>query len=35
VPLDIPGKIILVTEELFRSLDAQEELAINALHKTD
>lgn len=27
VPIKIPGKIVLVTEELFRSLDAQEALA--------
>lgn len=28
VPVNIPGKIVLVTEELFRSLDAQEALAL-------
>jgi hypothetical protein len=28
VPINIPGKIVLVTEELFRSLDAQEALAL-------
>ena len=28
VPINIPGKIVLVTEELFRSLDAQEALVL-------
>jgi hypothetical protein len=28
VPINIPGKIVLVTEELLRSLDAQEALAL-------
>ena len=28
VPINVPGKIVFVTEELFRSLDAQEELAL-------
>jgi hypothetical protein len=28
VPIKIPGKIVFVTEELFRSLDAQEALAV-------
>jgi hypothetical protein len=28
VPINIPGKMFLVTEELFRSLDAQEALAL-------
>jgi hypothetical protein len=28
IPITIPGKIVLVTEELFRSLDAEEALAL-------
>jgi hypothetical protein len=35
VPINIPGKMLLVSEELFRTLDAQEALAFHALQKTD
>lgn len=34
VPINIPGKIVLVTEELFRSLGAQEALALTCPTKT-
>ncbi|HZI57251.1 MAG TPA: hypothetical protein VFF39_10770, partial [Verrucomicrobiae bacterium] len=35
MPINIPGKIILITEELFHSLNLQEELGLHALQKPD
>jgi hypothetical protein len=35
VPINIPGKMFLITEELFRTLDAQKALAFHALQKPD